>query len=49
MTIQAGEGSDFGCVGFLERKQAIYLEFPKSLKRYSDRRIVGIKWELVEK
>jgi hypothetical protein len=50
MTIQQAEsGADFGCVGFIERKGAIHLEFPKSLKRFADRRIVGIKWELVEK
>jgi hypothetical protein len=39
----------FGCVGFIERKGAMYLEFPKSLKRFADQRIVGIKWELVKK
>jgi len=50
MTIQQSEsGADFGCVGFIERKGAIYLEFPKSLKRFADQRIVGIKWELVKK
>jgi hypothetical protein len=50
MTIQrAAGGSDFGCVGFIERKNAMYLNFPKSLKRFADQRIVGIKWELVKK
>lgn len=49
MTIHQTEtGADFGCVGFIERKGAIYLEFPKSLKRFADQRIVGIKWELVK-
>ncbi|MBA3833280.1 MAG: hypothetical protein H0X34_15580 [Chthoniobacterales bacterium] len=49
MTIQRGDGgSDFGCVGFIERKSAIHLQFPKSLKRFEDQRIVGIKWELVQ-
>jgi hypothetical protein len=49
MTIQPSEsGVEFGCVGFLERKGAIYLEFPKSLKRFAEKRIVGIKWELVK-
>jgi hypothetical protein len=49
MTIQhpAG-GTQFGCVGLLERGGAIHLEFPKSLKRFQDRRIVGIKWDLVK-
>jgi len=50
MTIQRSEsGSDFGCVGLIERKGAQYLVFPKSLKRFADQRIVGIKWELVRK
>ncbi len=50
MTIQPSEsGAEFGCVGFIERKGAIHLEFPKSLKRFKDKRIVGIKWELVRK
>jgi hypothetical protein len=50
MTIQKSEGGvDFGCVGLIERKGALYLQFPKSLKRFADRRIVGIKWELVKK
>ena len=50
MTIQRSEaGTEFGCVGFIERPQAIYLEFPKSLKRFADERIVGIKWELLKK
>jgi hypothetical protein len=49
MTIQKTEGgSDFGCVGFIERAGALYLQFPKSLKRFADQRIVGIKWELVK-
>ena len=49
MTIERTEsGSEFGVVGFLERKGALYLEFPKSLKQFADQRIVGIKWELVK-
>ena len=49
MTIQrSAGGSDFGCVGLIERKNAIHLNFPKSLKRFADQRIVGIKWELVK-
>ena len=46
---KSGSGSDFGCVGLIERKGARYLVFPKSLKRFADQRIVGIKWELVKK
>ena len=49
MTIlQSEAGSDFGLVGFREGKGARYLVFPKSLKRFIDRRVVGIKWELVQ-
>ena len=49
MTILKTEaGSEFGMVGFKERKGASYLVFPKSLKRYQNRRIVGINWELVK-
>jgi len=48
MTIQKSEsGTDFGIVGFKERKGATYLVFPKSLKRFADRRIIGIDWGLV--
>ena len=49
MTIQKSDaGSEFGIVGFKESKGASYLVFPKSLKRFENRRIVGIKWELVK-
>ncbi len=49
MTIQKSEsGSEFGIVGFKERKGASYLIFPKSLKRFENKRIVGINWELVK-
>jgi hypothetical protein len=45
MTVQKSEsGTDFGIVGFKERKGATYLVFPKSLKRFADKRIVGIDW-----
>jgi len=48
MTIQKSEGGvEFGMVGFKERKPAIYLMFPKSLKRFENKRIIGVKWELV--
>jgi len=48
MTIQKSEsGTDFGLVGFKERKGASYLVFPKSLKRFADKRIVGINWDLL--
>jgi hypothetical protein len=49
MTIQKSDGgTEFGVVGFKERKGASYLEFPKSLKRFENKRIIGIKWDLVK-
>ena len=48
MTILKSEsGTDFGIVGFKESKEARYVIFPKSLKRFSDKRIVGIDWSLI--
>ncbi|HTL79668.1 MAG TPA: hypothetical protein VL136_09705 [Candidatus Babeliales bacterium] len=48
MTILRSEsGTDFGMVRFKESKEARYLIFPKSLKRFSEKRIVGIDWALV--
>ena len=47
MTIQQSDaGTEFGIIGFKERPGARYLVFPKSLKRFENRRIVGIKWDL---
>jgi hypothetical protein len=49
MTIQQGDsGTEFGMVGFKERKGAIYLVFRKSLKRFENHRIIGINWDLVK-
>ena len=49
MTIQKSEsGTEFGLVGFKEHKGASYLVFPKSLKRFEGKRIVGINWDLVK-
>jgi hypothetical protein len=48
MTIQKSEsGTDFGIIGFKERKSARYLVFPKSLKQFADKRVIGIDWTLV--
>jgi hypothetical protein len=48
MTIQeSGSGIEFGIAGFREKKGATYLVFPKSLKRFADKRIVGVNWALV--
>ena len=49
MTIQKSDtGSEFGIVGFKEHKGASYLIFPRSLKRFENKRIVGINWDLVK-
>jgi len=48
MTIQRTDsGTEFGVVGFKQTKDARYLVFPKSLKRFENRRVVGINWDLV--
>ncbi len=48
MTILKSEsGTDFGIVSFKESREARYLIFPKSLKRFADKRIIGIDWALV--
>ncbi len=45
MTVQKSEsGTDFGIIGFKERKSARYLVFPKSLKQFADKRVIGIDW-----
>jgi len=41
-------GSEFGMVGFKQHQGASYLIFPKSLKGFENRRIVGINWDLVK-
>ncbi len=49
MTIQQSEtGTEFGIADFCERKGARCLEFPKSLKRFAEKRVVGVNWELVK-
>lgn len=48
MTILKSEsGTDFGIVDFKESREARYLIFPKSLKRFAEKRIIGIDWNLV--
>jgi hypothetical protein len=48
MTIlQSDSGTDFGIVGLKESREARYLVFPKSLKRFAEKRIIGIDWALV--
>jgi hypothetical protein len=49
MTIlKTDAGSEFGIIGFKEKKGASYLIFPKGLKRFENRRIVGVSWDLVK-
>jgi hypothetical protein len=51
MTIEhttPGSAKDFGVVGFLRGKSSSYLVFPKSLDQFKDRRIVGIKYNLIQ-
>ncbi len=47
---QGGHGSkvDFGMVGFRPEINGAYLVFPKSLAQFAEKRIVGIKYDLVE-
>jgi hypothetical protein len=48
MTILKSEsGTDFGIIGFKERKETRYLIFPKSLKQLTNKRVIGIDWKLV--
>ena len=44
-----GTKKDYGVVGFHEEPNAQYLVFPKSLKTFVDRRIVGINYDLLAK
>jgi hypothetical protein len=45
--LKSQSGTDFGIVRFKETKEARYLIFPRSLKRFAEKRIVGIDWALV--
>ncbi len=47
MTIlKSDAGTDFGIIGLRESREAQYLIFPKSLKQFADRRVIGIDWAL---
>ena len=49
MTIQRTDsGTEFGIAGFKQTKGASYLVFPKSLKRFENKRVVGIDWNLMQ-
>jgi hypothetical protein len=43
-----GSKADFGVVGFLRERNVSYFEFPKPLNGFQDRRITGIKYELIK-
>ena len=45
--LKSESGTDFGMVGFKESREARYLIFSKSLKRFAEKRIIGIDWALV--
>ena len=48
MTILKSEtGTDFGIIALKESKEARYLIFPKSLKRFAGKRIIRVDWALV--
>jgi hypothetical protein len=48
MTVHVTEGqADFGTVGFQKIGNSQVLLFPKSLRRFADRRVVGIKYDLL--
>lgn len=42
-----GTKKDFGVVGFHEEPQAQFLVFPKSIREFVGRRVVGVKYELL--
>jgi hypothetical protein len=51
MTLYQGSGStktDYGAIGFEEGPERQFLIFPKSLNPFADRRVVGIKYDLLE-
>jgi hypothetical protein len=51
MTIKqetVGSSKDFGVADFLREKNVSYLVFPESLNEFKARRIVGIKYDLIE-
>ncbi|MFL6519641.1 MAG: hypothetical protein ACJ8NS_05420 [Chthoniobacterales bacterium] len=49
MTVRPTEsGTDFGEVGFNQKAGARFLAFPKSLKRFEGKRIIGIDWSRVK-
>ena len=51
MTVYQGSGStkaDYGIVGFAEGSSRQFLLFPKALKSFEGKRVIGIKYDLLE-
>ena len=51
MTVYQGSGStktDYGTIGFEEGSSRQFLVFPKTLKPFADKRVIGIKYDLLE-
>jgi hypothetical protein len=44
----AATTADYGAVGFEKNVSGQILIFPKSLKQFSDQRIIGVKYDLIE-
>jgi hypothetical protein len=44
-----GAKADYGTVGFDKKKTGELLLFPKSLKRFEGKKVVGVKYDLLEK
>jgi hypothetical protein len=43
-----GTAKDLGTVGHTEDAKSLLLVFPKSVKRFEGKRVVGIKYELLD-
>jgi hypothetical protein len=51
MTLYQGSGStksDYGTIGFIEGSSRQFLVFPQTLKQFADKRVIGIKYDLLE-
>jgi hypothetical protein len=51
MTLYQGSGStksDYGTIGFVEGSSRQFLVFPQTLKSFADKRVIGIKYDLLE-
>jgi hypothetical protein len=51
MTVYQGSGTtktDYGTIGFEEGSSRQFLVFPKALNSFADKRVIGIKYDLLE-